>query len=128
MNRCKHGLELSRCGYCNGTVPIETDRVTRVSPNNPRNLFNKIKRLQKQSLSFATNYGDKYTDKEVKFLIDNTKDVKRTDLNKLFDIAKTMKRSFNGIDFMWKNLWDKNFPGYQSYNIEKIEKLKKETI
>ena len=107
---CKHGIDENYCAICNGTVAKRTEEQKQFfdAEVRRREYIVKRKKLQEDSRMFAKRHKEDVTDEDISYVLVNTVEVEKEEVNTLFNIAKKLERTLHAIEWVYKYAWDEN--------------------
>jgi len=107
---CKHGITSESCAICNGTM-LKKENVQKQYRNEKlkrKEYTKQHKHLQELSILFAKSYNKDVTDEDIKYILVNTKDVEKEEIEIFFNIAKKLERTLYAIEWVYKYAWNEN--------------------
>jgi len=107
---CKHGITKESCAICNGTI-LKKECIQKEYRDEKLRKQEYIKqriKLQEDSKFFARRHREDITDEDIKYVIVNTVNVEKEEIEILFNIAKELERTLHAIEWIYKYAWNEN--------------------
>ncbi len=123
--RCKHGLDISYCVYCNGETDKKQNyfKAIKTKRKNQKEITKKMRKYQKLSIKNAIRYKAPIENWEIETFIKETSNIK--DIQRLFTLSIDFNRTFYALNWLWSLTYtSKRFSKAKSNATALIERIK----